>query len=93
MGPLERYTDRTVADPKAIRERLAEVRHSGYVWTVGEFAEGLSTVASPVFAIDGSVMGAISVHGPSYRFPAEAGAAIERLITQVASQVLAHRSA
>jgi DNA-binding IclR family transcriptional regulator len=92
-GPLERYTDRTVVDPAAIRDRLAEVRRSGRVWTVDEFAEGLSTVASPVFATDGSVLGAISVHGPTYRFPGESGASVERMVRDAASQVLTHRTA
>ncbi len=92
-GPLERYTDLTVVDPDAIADRLAEIRRFGHVWTIDEFAEGLSTVASPVFATDGSVMGAISVHGPSYRFPGEAAASIERVVREVASAILAHRSA
>lgn len=92
-GKLERFTDRTVVDPAAIRERLEGVRRTGHVWTVDEFADGLSTVAAPVFARDGSVMGALSVHGPTYRFPTGSGVGVERLVEALASQVLAHRSA
>ena len=41
------------------------------MWAIGEFADGLSSVAAPVIGRDGSVSGAISVHGPSYRFPGD----------------------
>lgn len=73
--PLERNTPRSVTVPAVIRRRLARVRQDGYAWVHEEFAEGLSSVAAPVADANGSVLGAITVHGPSYRFPPDGAAA------------------
>ncbi len=67
--PLVASTDRTVVDPDRIRERLAEIRATGYAWVFGEFAEEINSVAAPVRGADGTVASAIHVHGPAYRFP------------------------
>lgn len=69
---LEAYTPKTVVAPSAIRERLAEIRETGHFWIREEFAEGINSVAAPVLANGGGALGAIHVHGPSYRFPATA---------------------
>lgn len=68
---LERNTPRSVIDPSAIRRRLVDVRESGYAWLDEEFAEGLSSVAAPVLDTQRRIVGAITVHGPTYRFPAQ----------------------
>jgi DNA-binding IclR family transcriptional regulator len=71
--PLEAYTAKTVVDPERILARLDETRELGYAWVDEEFAEGLSSVAAPVFDAGGFVIGAINVHGPTYRFPGVLG--------------------
>lgn len=74
-GPLERLTPSTVTDPELVRERLRRAQVDGYAWTRDEVAVGISSVAAALVDEDGEVIGAIHVHGPSYRFPAtEAGA-------------------
>jgi DNA-binding IclR family transcriptional regulator len=70
--PLPRLTDRTMTQPAKITRRLARVRRDGYVWTIGEFDEGISSVAAPVVDANGSTIAAIHCHGPSYRFPGAA---------------------
>jgi DNA-binding IclR family transcriptional regulator len=67
--PLERFTDRTVTDVAAVRARLRRAVQDGVVWTDGEFAEGIASVAAPVADDRGEVIAAVHVHGPSYRFP------------------------
>jgi IclR family transcriptional regulator, acetate operon repressor len=67
--PLETYTALTVVDRKVILERLAFIRKHRSFWVHEEFSEGISSVAAPVFDRSGRVLGAIHVHGPSYRFP------------------------
>jgi IclR family acetate operon transcriptional repressor len=67
--PLERFTDRTVTEATAIRDRLATVRRYGSAWVHEEFAEGLNSVAAPIEDRTGVVVAAVHVHGPSYRFP------------------------
>lgn len=74
--PLERFTPSTLTDPGLIRERILRVRLDGYAWTRDEVAEGISSVAAALADEDGEVVGAIHVHGPSYRFPDAEGAAV-----------------
>ena len=65
---LEPMTVNTMCDPEELRERLAQVRSAGYAWVYEEFAEGINSVAAPVFGPDG-VVAALRIHGPTYRFP------------------------
>jgi IclR family transcriptional regulator, acetate operon repressor len=67
--PLEAYTTHTLVDPASILARLDQVRARGWAFVEEEFAEGISSVAAPVFHPDGHVAGAITAHGPTYRFP------------------------
>ncbi|MYL08142.1 MAG: IclR family transcriptional regulator [Acidimicrobiia bacterium] len=67
--PLEACTPRTLIDPGAIRDRLAQIRSLGYSWVYEEFVEDLNSVAAPVLNDEGGPLAAIHVHGPAYRFP------------------------
>ena len=69
-APLDAFTPATIVDPVLLRARLARVREEGVAWVRDEFAEGIASVAAPIAAADGGVVGAVHVHGPSYRFPA-----------------------
>jgi DNA-binding IclR family transcriptional regulator len=67
--PMERFTERTLADPDAVRDRLRDVRRRGYAWAIEEFDAGISSVAAPIADGSGEVIAAVHVHGPSYRVP------------------------
>ena len=67
--PLAAFTPHTINDPDRIRTRLENVREAGHYWIHEEFAEGINSVAAPVFASGHRALGAIHVHGPAYRFP------------------------
>src|SRR6478672_11795868 len=69
--PMESFTERTLVDPEALRERLREIRRDGYAWVLEEFDEGIASVAAPIADGSGEVIAAIHLHGPSYRFPAD----------------------
>ena len=68
-GELVALTRRTVTDPERLRKRLIEVREAGFAWGLGEFAEGIDSVAAPVRDARQNAIAAIHVHGPAYRFP------------------------
>jgi DNA-binding IclR family transcriptional regulator len=92
--PLERFTPGTVTDPGRIRERLRRARLDGVAWTRDEVAEGIGSVAAAVADEAGEVIGAVHVHGPSYRFPGPDGVAadgererIEALVVAAAARV------
>jgi DNA-binding IclR family transcriptional regulator len=93
--PLEAFTSHTINDPALIRKRLEEVREAGQCWIYEEFAEGINSVAAPVFASGRRALGSIHVHGPAYRFPGDGQAekiasvvmeAAERFSTRAESQ-------
>jgi DNA-binding IclR family transcriptional regulator len=78
--PLERLTPRTVTDPILIRDRLARARADGFAWTRDEAADGISSVAAAIADGSGEVIGAVHVHGPSYRFPDPADSRIAEAV-------------
>jgi IclR family acetate operon transcriptional repressor len=69
-GPLERFTANTVTDPAALRDRVRRAQVEGYAWTRDEFAEGITSIAAAISGEAGELIGAVHLHGPSYRFPA-----------------------
>jgi DNA-binding IclR family transcriptional regulator len=84
--PIEAFTPHTITDPELIRKRLDEIRVAGHCWIYEEFAEGITSVAAPVLNGEGRVLGAIHVHGPSYRFPAPGAAdGIARKVMEAAA--------
>ena len=84
--PLERFTERTLVEPSALRDRLREVRRDGYAWAREEFDRGISSIAAPIADATGEVVAAVHLHGPSYRFPAPGAeiALAERVVTTAA---------
>ena len=68
-GLLEQCTPWTMTDSDELGSRLEQVRSIGYAWVYEEFAEGINSVAAPIFEPDGRVEAALHVHGPAYRFP------------------------
>lgn len=87
---LESFTPHTVIEPPMIKKRLEEIRDTGHCWIHEEFAEGISSVAAPVFDQARRALGAIHVHGPTYRFPGTTGPdVIATLVMDAAERVSA----
>lgn len=84
--PLERFTERTLVDPDALRARLRAVRRDGYAWVREEFDRGINSVAAPIADVSGEVIAAVHLHGPSCRFPAAGSEATiaERVLSTAA---------
>jgi DNA-binding IclR family transcriptional regulator len=64
---LEAYTDYTITDRETLFEELESVRNRGVSFNKQEYIEGLRAVGVPVLAPDESVIGALSVSGPTHR--------------------------
>ncbi len=73
--PMTRSTAKSVTDQATIRARLDEIRAQGYAWIYAEFDESINSVAAPVKDITGTIIAALHVHGPAYRFPEDGAAA------------------
>jgi IclR family acetate operon transcriptional repressor len=88
-GNLERLASQTVVDPQVIRTRVGSwVDH---VWTRHEFADDVNGAAAPVFGAGGSIVAAVNLYGPSYRFPGErSDDAIGALLVAAGSRISQH---
>jgi DNA-binding IclR family transcriptional regulator len=68
---LNAFTDQTLTSEAALREELQRIRVQGYSLNLGEFEDGVSSVAVPVLAADGRVIAGVNLAMPSVRLPAE----------------------
>lgn len=88
--PLERFTPATVVDTPRLRAILHDVTRDGVSWTADEYAEGITSVATPVVDAAGEVVAALHIHGPSYRFPgAQPRDGIETALRATADRIAA----
>ena len=60
-------TDRTVTDPKRIRQLLDDCRRAGYSAVEDELAYGVVAVAVPVFDLQGQIVAALNSSSHSKR--------------------------
>lgn len=82
--PLERRTDRSKPDLKALRRDLEGVRARGYAVAVDELEVGLTAVATTVCGRDGEVVAALGVSGASARLDGRSQEVGELLVEQAA---------
>ncbi|MEU0598118.1 IclR family transcriptional regulator [Streptomyces sp. NPDC006393] len=60
-GPFERYTERTLTDPREVRSVLAAVRANGYAVSDRQVTMDALSVAAPVYGGSGQVAAAVSL--------------------------------
>jgi len=58
---LKRFTETSITDPAALKERLRDIREKGYSITIGEVDAEAMGIAAPVFTSTGDVVAALSV--------------------------------
>lgn len=86
--PLARLTPKTVTDPIALRDRLAEIRNDGHAFTEGDVQAFTRSVAAPVFGGSGEVLACVTFI--EMRSDAETGNRRDKqieLVCQVASAI------
>ena len=66
-GTLQRRTPHSPVDRAQFDHALVEVRRRGWAASLDELELGLTAVGAPVRAVDGSVVAAVSVSGPTHR--------------------------
>ncbi|MEO1550324.1 MAG: IclR family transcriptional regulator [Pseudomonadota bacterium] len=69
--PLARFTERTLCDPNALRDHLAETRAQGYARGQQGFDLDMVGFAAPYFGPGGQVAGAVAVALPVSRATAQ----------------------
>jgi IclR family acetate operon transcriptional repressor len=80
-GRLERFTPRTLTDPRKLAAAVERVRAQGWAEAAGERERDLNAVAAPIFGADGRLAGILGLQGPDGRFDRPARrAAVDPLI-------------
>ncbi|GAA3439860.1 IclR family transcriptional regulator [Kutzneria kofuensis] len=88
--PLTMYTPRTIIDSGLLRAELDAALAAGWASTADELEIGLNAVAVPIRGMDGNVVAALSVSGPSYRLTTDRFAEVARLAADGAKEI-SHR--
>ena len=65
---FEQLTPYTTTDPNSFYEELELTKSRGYAVSESERVEGVSCVAAPIFGVQGEILGALTISGPSTRF-------------------------
>ncbi|WP_433957834.1 IclR family transcriptional regulator [Cytobacillus horneckiae] len=68
---LKPYTDKTQTDLAGFFEELETIRKNGYAISIGEFHQGIQSVAAPIFDRSGHVIAAINVVATDITFHSE----------------------
>lgn len=68
---LEPLTDQTITDPQVLQAAARETRQRGFAITTGEREDAAAGLSAPVFDTTGSLVGALSIIGPTMRLPHE----------------------
>jgi IclR family KDG regulon transcriptional repressor len=89
-GPLPACTGKTITCPARLREELEATRQRGYGLDDEEFEVGIRAVSVPIRDIDGNLIAAMSMLGPSNRLTPERIAEIAEALVETANAVSAH---
>jgi DNA-binding IclR family transcriptional regulator len=89
-APLAAYTEKTITSPARLREELEATRQRGYGLDDEEFEVGIRAISAPVRDIDGNVIAAMSIPGPSNRLTPERIPEIAEALIEAANAVSAH---
>jgi IclR family KDG regulon transcriptional repressor len=89
-GPLMACTAKTITSPVKLREELEATRQRGYALDDEEFEEGIRAVSAPIWDIDGNVIAALSMPGPSNRITPERIPEIAQALVEAAEAVSGH---
>ncbi|MFC7074396.1 IclR family transcriptional regulator [Halovenus rubra] len=68
---LPEQTDQTITDREEFLDELEQIRNRGVAFADEEYIDGLREVGRRIKNPDGSVLGAIAIIGPKYRFTNE----------------------
>jgi DNA-binding IclR family transcriptional regulator len=68
---LPARTPRTITNRAKLENELISIARNGYGVTLEEFEIGINSMSVPVYNHQGTVIGAISISGPAFRFDPE----------------------
>jgi len=64
-------TPNTIVDPEEFIAELRKIKRNGFAISMGETNAEVGCVAAPIFDEQRSVIGCVSISGPTFRFPSD----------------------
>ena len=86
-GRLQRLTPHTVRSAAQLAAQLAQVSRQGYSTAIDELEDGYVAIGAPLRRHDGRIIAAISVGGPTARFPAARIRALAAPVREAADRI------
>lgn len=86
-GDLVKYTGKTMTDPTDLRDELALIRKHGWARSQGEYTPDVVAIAVPLL-INDTIIGSITVAGPSYRMEEEQKEAALPLLHETRDEIV-----
>lgn len=68
---LKKLTKNTITSPRSLTAEFKNIREQGYALACEELEEGLHAISAPLYNHLGTVLGSVTVSGPSYRLHKE----------------------
>ena len=93
-GSLTRFTENTIVALPTLEQSLAQVHNQSYAIVHGEYEEGFSEIAAPIFDHQGQVVATLAISGPTFRMgPGQIESFVEPLLdtTLTISGLLGYR--
>lgn len=84
---LEKHTEKTIVSKRDLATEIERIRTQGYALDKGEHFDGIHCVAAPILDQHGHAIGAVTIAGPSSRFPAAAMAERGQFIRAQADRI------
>jgi DNA-binding IclR family transcriptional regulator len=84
---LEKHTEKTIVTKRDLATEIERIRSHGYAFDKGEHFDGISCVAAPILDQHGHAIGAVTIAGPTSRFPAATMAERGQFIREQADRI------
>jgi DNA-binding IclR family transcriptional regulator len=84
---VEKYTPHTLVDPAPLAAALETIRERGYATTSEEHEIGLAVIAAPIRALDGKVIAAVTLSGPTFRINEDTVPGLAEQVLAAAAQI------
>jgi len=84
---LKKFTENTITDAEKLKEELKEIRANGYAFDDQEVRLGVRRIAAPIFDHSNTLVGSISIAGPTFRMRRGRKEELGRIVKEAAGEI------